>query len=119
MSVDKSWKGVIKAGGLALLAGGIIFFAFIVSIFVFQVQLPLTAQGFLESPLQPTILFSLAALGEFLLMPGILGIYFCLKDVNKNQVLLGTAVWISAIPMFLVSRGQVISLVTIAGNYSA
>ena len=119
MSVDKSWKGVIKAGGLALLAGGIIFFAFIVSIFVFQVQLPLTAQGFLDNPLQPTILFSLAALGEFLLMPGVLGIYFCLKDVNKNQVLLGTAVWISAIPMFLVSRGQVISLVTIAGNYSA
>jgi hypothetical protein len=119
MSEDTSWRGVIKAGGLSLLAGGIILFAFILSVFVFQVQLPLTAQGFLDNPLPPALLFSLAAFGEFLLMPGVLAIYFALKDINKNQVLLGTAIWISAIPMFLVSRGAVISLITIAGNYAA
>ena len=119
MSVDTSWRGVIKAGGLSLLAGGIIFFTFIFSVFIFQVQLPLTAQVFLDNPLPPALLFSLAAIGEFLLMPGVLGIYFSLKEINENQMLLGTAVWISSIPMFLVSRGQVISLVTIAGNYAA
>ena len=119
MSVDTSWRGVIKAGGLSLLAGGIIFFTFILSVFIFQVQLPLTAQVFLDNPLPPALLFSLAAIGEFLLMPGVLGIYFSLKEINENQMLLGTAVWISSIPMFLVSRGQVISLVTIAGNYAA
>jgi len=119
MSEDTSWSGVIKAGGLSLLAGGIILFMFILSIFVFQVQLPLTAQGFLDNPIPPALLFSLAALGEFLLMPGVLGIYFSLKDINRNQVFLGTAIWISSIPMFLVSRGAVISLVTTAGNYAA
>ncbi len=119
MSEDTSWRGVIKAGGLSLLAGGIIFFIFILSVFIFQVQLPLTAQVFLDNPLPPAILFSLATIGEFLLLPGVLGIYFSLKDINENQMLLGTAVWISCIPMFLISRGAVISLVTIAGNYTA
>ncbi|UCE09683.1 MAG: hypothetical protein JSW61_12010 [Candidatus Thorarchaeota archaeon] len=119
MTVDTSWRGVIKAGGLSLLAGGMILFLFILSIFVFQVELPLTAQGFLDNPLPPALLFSMAALGEFLLMPGVLGIYFSLKDVNKNSVFLGTAIWIFAVPMFLVSRGQVISLVSIAGEYAA
>jgi len=119
MDVDSSWKGVIKAGGLSLIAGGAIVIIFILSVFIFQVQLPLTAQGFLDSPLLPTLLFCLAAFGEFLLMPGVLGLYFSLKDVNKNQAFLGTAVWLVAIPMFLISRGQVISLLTISDYYSA
>jgi hypothetical protein len=119
MSEQKSWSGIIKAGGLSFLVGGIIFFIFILSVFIFQVQLPLTAQVYLDNPIPPTLLFSLAAIGEFLLLPGVLGIYFALKEINENQMLLGTAVWISAIPMFLVSRGLVISLTTIAGNYAA
>lgn len=119
MNKKKSWKGLIKTGGISLLAGGIILFMFIVSIFAFQVQLPLTPQGFLDNPLLPALLFSMAALGEFLLLPGVLGIYIALKGVNRSQLLLGTVVWISAIPMFLVSRGLVMSLVTIAGDYTA
>lgn len=119
MSVDSSWKGLIRAGGISLLAAGAIVIIFILSVFIFQVQLPLDAQGFLDYPLPPTILFCLAAFGEFLLMPGVLALYFSLKDINKNQVFLGAAVWFEAIPMFLVSRGQVISLITVAGNYAA
>lgn len=119
MNENTTWKGMIKTGGISLLLGGIILFLFIVSIFIFQVQLPLTPQGFLDNPLPPSILFSMAAFGEFLLLPGVLGIYFLLKDKNKSQLLLGTVVWISAIPMFLVSRGLVMSLGTIAGNYAA
>ena len=119
MSEKKSWSGVIKAGGVSFLAGGIIFFIFILSVFIFQVQLPLTAQVYLDNPIPPTLLFSMAAIGEFLLMPGVLGIYFSLKNENESQTLLGTAVWISCIPMFLISRGLVISLGTIAENYAA
>lgn len=119
MSGNNSWNGMIKAGGVSLLAGGIIFFTFILSVFIFQVQLPLTAQGYLDNTTAPTLLFTLAAVGEFLLMPGVFGIYFSIKEINENRMLLGTAIWISSIPMFLVSRGQVISLATIAGNYAA
>lgn len=119
MSVDSSWKGVIKAGGLSLIVGGAIVIIFILSVFIFQVQLPLTAESVLENPMPPVLLFCMAAFGEFLLMPGILALYFSLKDVNKNYMFMGTAVWLVAIPMFLVSRGQIISIVTISGAYAA
>lgn len=121
MSVDFSWKGMIKAGGISLFGGGAIVVLFILFMIIFQVQLPDTAtvEATLENPLPPALLFSLATFGEFLLMPGVLGLYFSLKDINKNQVFLGTAVWLVAIPMFLVSRGQIISLVTIGGSYAA
>ena len=119
MSVDPSWKGVYKASGLSLLVGGAIVIVFLILVFIFQVQLPLTAQSILDAPLQPVLLFSLAAFGEFLLMPGVLGLYFSLKDVNKNQVFLGTALVITATLMFLISRGQVISLLTISDYYLA
>ncbi|MFW9806778.1 MAG: hypothetical protein ACFFFK_08625 [Candidatus Thorarchaeota archaeon] len=119
MNENTSWKGVIKAGGLSFLLGGIIFFGFILSVFVYQVPLPLDAQGYLNTSFISSLLFSLAAFGEFLLLPGVLAIYFVLRDTNMNQAFLGTAIWITAIPMFLVSRGLVISLANIAENYAA
>lgn len=102
-----------------MLTGGAIVIIFILSVFIVQVQLPLTAESVLENPMPPVLLFCLAAFGEFLLMPGVLGLYFSLKDVNKNYAFMGTAVWLVAIPMFLVSRGQIISIATISGAYAA
>ncbi|MHA2247714.1 MAG: hypothetical protein ACXADY_22390 [Candidatus Hodarchaeales archaeon] len=119
MSVDSSWKGVYKVSGLSLLISGAIVIIFLILVIIFQVELPLTAQSVLDAPLEPVLLFSLATFGEFLLMPGVLGLYFSLKDINKNQVFLGTAIFLTAILMFLISRGQVISLLTIGDYYSA
>jgi hypothetical protein len=118
-NVDPSWRGVYKASGLALFAGGAIIVVFLLSVFIMQVPLPDTPQVFLENPMPPVILFGLAALGEFLLMPGVLGLYLSLKDVKKAHMLIGTAVWLAAIPMFLVSRGQIISLLPISASYTA
>jgi hypothetical protein len=118
-NVDPSWRGVYKASGLALFAGGAIIVVFLLSVFILQVPLPDTPQPFLENPTPPVILFGLAAIGEFLLMPGVLGLYLSLKDVKKTHMLIGTAVWLAAIPMFLVSRGQIISLLPISASYTA
>ncbi len=118
MKVDSTWKSVYKVSGLSLLISGVIVILFLITILVFQVQLPLSAQSVLDAPLQPILLFSLATFGEFLLMPGILGLYLSLKDVNKNQVFLGTVVFLTAIPIFLISRGHVISLLIISDYYS-
>jgi hypothetical protein len=118
MSEDSSEKVVIKAGGLSLLTAGVIVIVFILLVFAFQVQLPLTAEAVLDDPMIPILLFCLAAFGEFLLMPGALGLYFSLKDIRKDYMLFGTAIWLTAIPMFLISRGQIISIITISSYYT-
>jgi hypothetical protein len=116
-NADLSWKGVMKWGGLSLFAAGAFLVIFILSVFISQQTLPLPAQEVLENPVVPTYLFLLAALGEFLLMPGALGLYFALKDVNKTLMFLATAALVLAVPMFLASRGLIISLSQISGRY--
>jgi hypothetical protein len=117
MSVDQSWKGVYKAGGFSLLVGGIILIGFLLSVFIFRVDLPLTAQAVLQNPVPPVTLYLAAALGEFLLIPAALGLYFSLKDVNKNRMLIALAFWFVAVTMYLVSRGQIMSLLQLSRSY--
>jgi hypothetical protein len=117
MAVDQSWKGVYKSGGFSLLVGGIILIAFLLSVFIFRVDLPLTAQAVLENPVPPVTLYLAAALGEFLLIPSALGLYLSLKDVNKNRVLIAVSFWFIAVTMYLVSRGQIMSLLPLSRSY--
>jgi hypothetical protein len=119
MTVDQSWKGVYKSGGFSLLAGGAILVIFLLSVFIFRVALPLTPQAVLENPMPPVTLYLLAALGEFLLLPAALGLYLSLKDVDKNCMLIAAASWAVAVTMYLVSRGQIISLLSMSGRYAA
>ena len=118
MTVDQSWKGVYKSGGLSLFAGGAILVIFLLSVFIFRVALPLTPQAVLENPIPPVTLYLLAALGELLLLPAALGLYLSLKDVNKNHMLIAAASWSVAVTMYLVSRGQIMSLLPIGGRYA-
>jgi hypothetical protein len=117
MAVDQTWKGIYKTGGFSLLAGGVILIIFLLSVFIFRVDLPLTAQAVLENPMPPVTLYLAAALGEFLLIPSALGLYFSLKDVNKNRMLIAVSTWFVAVTMYLVSRGQIISLLPMSRSY--
>ena len=119
MTVDQSWKRVYRLGGFSLFAGGAILVIFLLSVFIFRVALPLTPQAVLENPMPPVTLYLLAALGELLLLPAALGLYLSLKDVNKNYMLIAAASWLVAVTMYLVSRGQIISLLPISGRYAA
>jgi len=65
----------------------------------------------------PTALFLLAAVGELLLLPGVLALYFSLKDVKKTPMFVATGLLAVAVPMFLASRGLIISLSQISGRY--
>ena len=119
MSVDPSWKGVYKAGGVALFASGAIIVLFLLFMVIMKVTLPDNPQVFFENPVPPLALFLLAAFGEFLLMPGVLGLYLALKDVNKNYMLIAAALCLTSTIMFLVSRAQIFSLFPISGRYMA
>lgn len=118
MNINSDWKDMTRAGGISFIVSGVIFYLFIISVFAFQVQLPLEAEYVLNNPVMPTVLFSLAAIGEFLLMPGILALYFYLRDSNRTRMFLGTSTALAAIPMFLISRGQTISLIAISSSYT-
>ena len=119
MSVDPSWKGVYKVGGFSLLLSGVVLVVFLLSMVIMRITLPDNPQVFFENPVPPTILFILAAFGEFLLMPGVLGLYLALKDVNKNKMLIAAVFGFISIPMWLVSRAQIFSLFPISGRYMA
>ena len=119
MTVDQSWKGVYKSGGFSLFAGGAILAIFLLSVFIFRVELPLTPQAVLENPRPPVTLYLLAAIGEVLLLPAALALYLSLKDVNKNTMLIAAASWSIAVALYLVSRGQILSLLPMGSSYAA
>ena len=119
MSLDQSWKGAFKAGGLSLFAAGFIVFLFFLALLIVQTSPTLTPQMILDDPLPPVSLYALATFGELLLMPGVLGLYVALKNVKKTYMLMATALWLVAVISFLVSRTQIISLLPISGSYQA
>ena len=115
--VDPSWKGVIKWGGLFLFAAAVCLVIFVLIVFISQQTLPVPAKEALENPVVPTTLFILAALGELFLMPAALGLYFSLKNVKKTPMFIATGFLLVAVPMFLASRGLLISLSQISDSY--
>jgi hypothetical protein len=117
--IDQSWKKVYKTGGLSLFIGGAILVVFLLLVFTLRIALPLTPVAVLEKPVPPVPLYLLAAIGESLLLPAALGIYLALKDVNKNQMLIASTLWLMSVAMFLVSRGQIMSLYLLSSKYIA
>jgi hypothetical protein len=117
MSVDPSWKGFYKTGGTSFIIAGIIVLFFILANLILQQPLPPSPQAILENPMPPITIFAITVIGEFLLMFGFLGLYLSLKNVNKTNMLIATALGLGAVSMFLVSRGQIISLIPISSKY--
>jgi hypothetical protein len=115
--VDPSWTGIIKWGGLSLFIAGVIVIVFVISVGVFQVTLPLDVEKVLEDPFVPTSLFIMTLVGEFLLFPGFLALYFTLRDDDRVKMFMATALGTFSVVMFFASRGLIISLGQISGRY--
>lgn len=104
--IDPSWKGVIKWGGLSLFVGGLIAFIFVLLVFIIQQTIPVPAEEALENPLRPTLLFLFTTIGELLLLPGGLALYFSLKDVKKDphvyshRLVVGSSTYVPCLPRF-------------------
>jgi hypothetical protein len=116
-SVDPSWRGVVKWGGLSLLVSGAIAVIFFVLVVATQQTLPIPAKEALENPLAPAALFAFVVIGEVLLLPSGLALYFALKGVKQTPMFMATAFWVLCVPMFLSSRGQIIAISQISSRY--
>ena len=102
-----------------MFVAGAIPFVFLLIVIITQQTIPVPAKEALEDPTTPTYLYLFATLGELLLMPAGLGLYLSLKDVKKSRMLIATGIGLAAVPMFLASRGQIISLLLISDKYVA
>lgn len=110
-------SGIIRWGGLSLLAAAVCLVLFVVLVFTMKQELPVPAPELLERPAVPTTLFLVAALGELLLMPGGLALYFALRRVRPTVALLATGPWLLSVVLFLVSRGQIIGASRMSPRY--
>ena len=115
--IDPSWQGVIKWGGLSLFVGGAIALIFFFGVIASGLTLPIPAEDMLEDPFVPSALFTLCIVGEILLLPSVLGLYFSLKDVKKTPMFIATAIWALCVPMFIASRGLILAISQISNNY--
>ena len=117
MKVDQSRKGILKAGGLSLVSAGIVLFLFFVAMLIVRTSPTLTPEIILTNPLPSVSLYTIAVFGELLLLPGVLGLYFALRDVKRTHMLMGSAVWLVAVFAFFVSRTQIIALAPLSNSY--
>lgn len=114
---ENPWRGVIRWGGLSLALAGGVLVAFLLAVAVSGQTLPVPAEDMLEDPAVPTTLFTLAAVGELLLLPGILALALVLGRVDRSRVVLATSLWVVAVPLFLASRALIISVSQLSGSY--
>ena len=119
MSLDKSEKGIRQTGGVSLIIAGLVLFIFFFALMFLQTSPTLTPEMILDNPTAPISLYALAAFGELILMPGVLGLYYALKNVKKAHMIIGTALWIIAVISFLISRTQIIALAPLSSSYQA
>ena len=117
LGVDSSFKNVIIWGGLSLFFAGAGLAVFVLTVILTQQQLPVPAGEMLSNPTRPMFLFILAATGEFLLIPGAMGLYFTLRNERKSAMLFATILYSTAAILFLVSRGFILSLSRISADY--
>ncbi len=110
-------EGNGQMGRFSLFLAGVIVIIFMIGVGAFQVTLPLEAEEVLEAPIVPTSLFIITLIGEFLLFPGFLALYFTLRDDDRVKTFMATALGAFSVVMFLASRGLIISLSQVSGSY--
>ena len=93
-SVDPSWKGAYKAGGIALIISAVLFFIFLYPALVLGT--PTTGEGFLTQAGRTSLFgaeYSLAISSDCFAIPAGLALYLALKDARKTGMLVAVALW--------------------------
>ena len=116
-TIDAGWQGIIRWGGLALFLAAVALVVFIAIVVGTGQTLPLPREEPLEDPWPPALLFGVAAVGEALLLPAGLALYFVLNGLDRTTMLIAAALWLLATPLFLASRAMVISVSMMSDSY--
>jgi hypothetical protein len=111
------WRPLVRWGGLCMFIAGVIVILYIIGQGALGMTIPLDAEEILEDPLGPTSLFILCIVGEFMLFPGFVALYFTLRDFDKVKMFMATVLGGFSVVMFMVSRSLIISLSLVSDNY--
>ena len=114
---DQSWRSIVRWGGLGLFLASLICALYIMGQVALGVTIPLDAGEILADPMGPTALFVMCIVGEFLLFPGFLAIFFALRDTDKGKMLVATALGGFSAAMFMVSRSLIVSISLASESY--
>jgi hypothetical protein len=123
-TVDTSWKGLYKWGGISALAAGVLYIIIILLALGLGVPSSTTGEGILtwfsgHATLAYTW-YGLAIVGDILFVPVLLALYLALKGINKNAVLAAAGMGGLALALDLgVNMITWIALITLSQNYAA
>jgi hypothetical protein len=123
-TVDTSWKGLYKWGGVCALLVGVIYFIALASALSLGLPSSTTGEGILkwfsgQTTLAYT-LYGLTIVTDVLLVPVVLALYLALKEVNKNATLAAAGFGGLSVALDLgVTLITWIALITLSQNYAA
>ena len=123
IQVDPTWKGIYKAGGVALFLTGLLYLTG--STFGYYLGTPPgNSEAYLQSlaskPMLAQVTYWTFALADILLIPGTLGLYLALKRINKNAMLIAAALAGFFIVLDLgITELNSLALVALTQNYAS
>ena len=121
--IDPTWKGVYRAGGLALATAGILYL--IGATLGFYLGLtPGNSQQYFQSlvshPVAAQFTYWTFSLADILFIPATLALYLALKEINKNAMLIAAGLLSFFIILDLgVTELNTLALVSIAESYAS
>jgi hypothetical protein len=130
-SVDHSWNPVYKVGGVAFIIIGIWYALANYWSYIFGIPAPgfatppvVTSEAYFNVlanyPLASTVFYSMYSLAAVLAIPALIALYFALKGINKNHMLV--AMGLVAIWVFIevgVTEFNSLTLISLAKSYNA
>jgi len=122
-TVDSSWKGLYKWGGILALLAGVLYILFIALAIGMGIP-PSGAEDLLKYYSGQTTLaysaYGLEMLADILLLPAVFALYLTLKGINKNAMLAASGFGGLFVALDLgVIAVSAIALVTLSQNYAA
>ncbi len=120
-SMDTTWKGLYKVGGASFLLNGVLLLVAFGTFFAGP-QAPTDPAQYLKTFASSNLnLLSIAIFTALaiLFVPGILGLYGALKQVNRTWMLTATGLVFLGIGLFFVDNSATIASVYLSQSYSS
>jgi hypothetical protein len=121
-TIDPTWKGVYRAGGLAMVMAGLLFL--VGTTFGYQLGVPPgNSNAYLLSlaahPALARVTYWIFGLTDILLIPAVLGLYLAVKGINKNAMLVAAGLVSFFIVLDLgITELNSLTLVTLTQDYA-